>query len=303
MQKIMKKNQQVGVLYAVIAVLLFSSKAVVVKLSYAEGVDTITALMLRMGFSLPIFLVVGFFKSEKGKEKLTLTNSLWIIGLGVLGYYAASYFDFKGLTYLDASLERLILFIYPTIVVILSAVVFRKKIGLTQGIAIMISYVGLAVIFLPDLLQKETNFNYLGVTLILLSAFTYASYLVASQHFIPKIGTTRFTTLAMVVSCFCVIIHYLIVSDLSIFQLDTNLYLFGIYMAVIATVIPAYLVSSAIEKIGSSRLAIIGCLGPVSTITLSVFFLGEEITLNQMIGGIIIIAGVVWINLQKAKKT
>ena len=254
-----------------------------------------------MGFSLPIFLVIGLLKSEKGKEKLSLSNSLWIISLGFLGYYAASYFDFKGLIYLDASLERLILFIYPTIVVLLAAAVFKKKVGVQKSIAVIISYIGLAVIFLPDLLQKETNFNYLGVILILLSAVTYATYLVASQHFIPKIGTTRFTTFAMVVSCICVIIHYLIVSDLGIFQLSVDLYLFGIYMAVFATVIPAYLVSAAIERLGSARLAIIGCLGPVSTITLSVFLLEEQITWNQIIGGIIIVIGVVWINLQKAK--
>ena len=297
----MEKRVSSGFLIALTGVLLFSAKAVLVKLCYQHEVDTVSVLMLRMGLALPFFIVIGFFKKEKDKEKLNFKSLLIIICLGVLGYYGASYFDFLGLKYVDASLERLILYIYPTVVVILSAIVFRKKISRKQMLSILITYVGVLVIFLPVLTEKEIKVSFFGVNMIVLSAITYASYLVASQYFVPKFGTVRFTTAAMIVSCIMVIVHYLFDSQANVFGLDKEVYFYGVLMAVFSTVLPSYLISEGIKRISASKVSIIGSLGPVSTISLSILLLGEEPNKFYYIGGVIIIAGVVWLNLEKAK--
>lgn len=289
-----------GVLIAITGVLLFSAKAVLVKLCYTYNVDTVSILMLRMGFALPIFVVIGIFKSEKGKEPIDLKALLSIIGLGVLGYYGASYFDFLGLKYIDASLERLVLFVYPTAVVLLSLVFLKKKIQKKQLLAILITYFGLAIVFFPGLFGREYRSDAFGVTMIVLSALTYASYLVASQYFVPKFGTVRFTTAAMIVSCIVVAIHYSLDVDADVFGLPKMVYVYGFVMAIFSTVIPSYLISEAINRLGASKVAIIGSLGPVSTISLSILFLGESLNIYQILGGVIIIFGVVWLNYSKS---
>lgn len=297
----MRNNEVVGALIAVAGVFLFSAKAVLVKLCYTYEVDVVTVLMLRMGFALPIFVVMGLLKTEKGKQKLDAKSMLWIISLGVLGYYGASLFDFIGLKYINASLERLILFIYPTIVVVLSAVVLKNPLKPRQLLAILITYMGLSVVFLPALLHQDVQFNAFGVWMIVLSAVTYASYLVASQYFVPKFGTVRFTTAAMIVSCLAVLVHYALDPEASVIGLPVRVYVYGFLMAVFSTVIPAYLISEAINRIGAAKVAIIGSLGPISTISLSILYLGESINSYQVIGGLVIIGGVVWLNLEKQK--
>jgi len=299
--KKMKKSDLIGFAIAITGVLLFSAKAVLVKLCYEFRVDTISVLMLRMSFSLPVFIIIGLFKSEKGKEPLTIKSFLWLVGFGVLGYYGASYFDFQGLQYIDASLERLILFVYPTIVVLLSALVLKSKLEGKQFIAIAITYIGLLVIFLPNFIVTDVEVSVLGIVLILLSALTYASYLVASQFFVPKFGTVRFTTYAMVISCVVVMIHYFLDEDASVIGLHWKVYLYGFLMAIFCTVIPSYLISEGIKRINASRVAIIGSLGPVSTISLSILLLGESLNMYQVLGGVVIVSGVVWLNLQKNK--
>ena len=296
----MKNIQVSGVLIAITGVLLFSAKAVLVKLCYTYNVDTVSVLMLRMGFALPVFIVIGALKSEKDKEPLDFRAILSIVGLGVLGYYGASYFDFLGLRYIDASLERLVLFVYPTAVVLLSFIFLKKKIQKKQLLAILITYLGLAVVFLPGLFGREYRSDTFGVAMIVLSAVTYASYLVASQYFVPKFGTVRFTTAAMIVSCVVVTIHYSLDESASIFNLDEEVYLYGFLMAIFSTVIPSYLISEAINRLGASKVAIIGSLGPVSTISLSIVLLDETLNYYQIIGGAIIIFGVVWLNYSKS---
>lgn len=297
----MGKKMNAGFLIALAGVLLFSAKAVLVKLCYVYEVDTVTILMLRMGFALPFFVIIGVFNKETDKQKLDFKSILIIICLGVLGYYGASYFDFLGLKYIDASLERLILYIYPTIVVVLSALFLRKKVTVKQIVSILITYVGVLVIFLPVLLGKEVKVSFFGVSMIVLSAITYASYLVASQYFVPKFGVVRFTTSAMIVSCVVVFIHYLLDPMASVLDLHWKVYAYGFCMAVFSTVVPSYLISEGIKRIGAPKVSIVGSLGPVSTIFLSVVLLGEELNRYYFLGGVIIIVGVVWLNLEKAK--
>ena len=308
--EIMKiKRVTSGVFIAVAGVLMFSAKAVLVKLCYqyelSDGLpmDEVTILMLRMGFAFPFFIGVGLFKTskEQGSIKLQFHHVWKIVILGVLGYYGASYFDFLGLKTIDASLERLILFVYPTVTVLLSAVFLKKPITMRQVLAILITYVGILIVFMPSVLNNVQTVDVFGVCMVVCSGVAYATYLVASQHFVGIIGTVRFTTAAMLVSCVSVAIHYCFDSRSNIWGLDYHVYVYAFLMAVFSTVIPSYMISEAIKRIGAGKVSIIGSLGPISTIFLSVLLLGEQISIWFVLGGAVVIGGVVWLNLQKAK--
>jgi len=303
----MKSKKLQGIVFGVIGVLLFSTKAVMVKLAYQYEVDVISLLMLRMAFALPfyvIMLLIGVFKRGESAVFKNIVRLDWLklVILGTVGYFLASWFDFKGLERIDASLERLILFVYPTFVLILASFYFNKKIKGSQIVAIVGSYIGVFVMFSGELIdEKSTGTDWVGVLLIVASGLTYAIYLVGSQNMMQKIKPKDFTNIAMIISCVCVLFHYLFTSDLNLMGLDLEVYGIGFLMALFATVIPSYFISLSVNLIGASRLAIIGCLGPVSTISLAMLFLGETLSIAQIVGAIIIVATVVWINLEKKK--
>lgn len=274
-------------------VLLFSSKAVLVKLAYQYEVDAVSLLLLRMTFALPFYLVAAFLEKPIIKRSLVRQDYLYLVGFGFIGYYLASYFDFLGLTYIKAGLERLILFVYPTLVFILSYVFLRKKITNYQAWAILVTYFGVAIVFVSELNQGQSEHVIFGTVLIFLSALTYAGYLVGSGWLIPKFGATRFTSYAMIISCGCVLAHYSFTADFTnIFELPNEVYGIGLLMAIFATVIPSYLISFSIKTLGAGSFSIMGSLGPISTVLLAFFFLGEQLTLLQIIGAIVVIAGV-----------
>lgn len=257
-----------------------------------------------MLFSLPFYLTIWLIRRKEWKQNpLSSKQKVSIILLGVIGYYLASYFDFKGLTLITASLERLILFSYPTIVVLLSFIFLKQKISRAQLLSICITYLGIAIIFIDRGGITEGSFQdvLLGSFFVVLSAITYATYLVGSSSLIAKVGTIRLTTFSMLVSCVVVIIHYIITSDSVLLGFELEVYWLSFLMAIIATVIPSFLINAAISKIGASNVSIIGSLGPVSTITLSMIFLGEMLTLIQFAGALVIIIGVVIISLNKNK--
>lgn len=281
-------------------ILLFSSKAVMVKLAYQYQVDSVSLLLLRMAFALPFYVAIASIK--KPPSEIKRKDYLWLIGLGLIGYYLASYFDFLGLQFIKASLERLILFIYPTLVVLISYVVFRKKITRRQALGIGITYVGILVIFGVELKLSDQSDVILGGSLIFLSALTYASYLVGSGWLIPKFGSMVFTAYAMIVSCLAVIAHYSIATPSSLLDFPREVYLIGFLMAVFATVVPSFLISFAIKNLGASNFSIFGSLGPVSTIGLAYIFLNERISMLQFLGAIIILLGI-YIAERKATNT
>lgn len=261
-----------------------------VKLSYLYGADSISILLLRMLFSLPFYLAISLMKQPK--EKIARKDYLWLLGLGIIGYYLASYFDFLGLQYIKASLERLILFIYPTLVLIMSYFVFGKRITPQQVIGVVVTYLGVVVIFSNELSLNENADVLLGGSLIFLSALTYAGYITGSGWIIPKFGATVFTSYAMMVSCGCVIIHYLVLGQTDLFAFEPEVYWIGLAMAVFATVIPSYFISYSIKILGSSNFSIFGSLGPVSTIVLAYIFLDESLTWIQLIGSLVVISGI-----------
>ncbi|MCK5280115.1 MAG: DMT family transporter, partial [Cyclobacteriaceae bacterium] len=214
------------------------------------------------------------------------------------GYYIASYFDFYGLQFISASLERLVLFIYPTLVIIISSLALKKKATKVQIYAILITYLGIFVAFADDL-SLESERLWIGVTSIIFSAFTYAVYLVGSGTLIPKLGSVRFTAYAMTASCLMVILHYSVANTYEVLNQSWEVYALGFAMAMASTVIPSFLISEAIKRLGASNFAIYGSLGPISTIILAIIFLGERIDIYQIVGTIVVILGVSIINLKK----
>lgn len=257
-----------------------------------------------MLFSLPFFLTIwGIHRKEWRQNPLSRKEWGLIACLGVIGYYLASYFDFKGLTYISASLERLILFSYPTIVLILSTFILKKKITKPQLVSILVTYLGIAIIFFDrdGITSGNTNEMILGSIFVGLSAITYAIYLVGSNSIIAKVGSVRLTTFSMIVSCSVVITHYLITTESDLFSYPREIYFLSFLMAIFATVIPSFLINEAIKRIGAPNVSIVGSLGPVSTITLSMIFLGEILTLTQFGGALVVISGVMVISWSKRK--
>lgn len=291
-----------GILYGILGVVLFSSKAVMVKLAYQYQVDTLDLLMFRMFFSLPFYILILFIiRKKRSTLGIKTKDYLWLLAFGFVGYYLASYFDFLGLNYIKAGLERIILFVYPTIVVFLSWLFFREKITKVQTIAIVITYIGVVVTFWNEL-EIVGNEAFVGGFLVLLSAITYASYLVGSGWLIPKFGVLRFTCYAMIVSTFCILIHYTLSGDWDLFNYPLPVYGYGLAMAIFATLIPSFLVSASIKRLGASNFSILGSLGPVSTILLAYVFLAEKLTYWQLLGMLIVIFGVTYLSLNRKRK-
>ena len=297
----MKQTKTLGIILAICGILLFSSKAVMVKLAYQYEIDSISLLLLRMLFAFPFYLVVSIVK--RPKEKLQSNDYLWLLGLGMVGYYLASYFDFLGLQYIKASLERLILFIYPTLVLLLSYIFLGKTITKKQALGVIVTYIGVVIIFSNELVINQEDRVLYGAVLIFLSALTYASYLTGSGWLIPKFGATVFTSYAMMISCACVVMHYIYTKEVSILSFPAEVYWIGLAMAFFATVIPSYLISYAIKILGANNFSIFGSLGPVSTIVLAYIFLDENLTVIQLLGSVVVISGIFIAEKRKKKAT
>lgn len=221
--------------------------------------------------------------------------------IGLVGYYLAAFFDFWGLSYITASVERLILFIYPTIVVILSAIFLKKSIHKIQYLALVITYMGVAFAFVPDLQMGMQKYLIIGSSLIFLSSLTYAIYLIGSGEMIPKVGALRFTCYAMLISTAMIIVHYLISVRGNLFAYQSEVYWLSITMAVFTTVIPSFMISEGIKRIGSGNASIIASIGPIATIIMANIFLDEIINSWQIIGTFIVLGGV-WMISWKGKK-
>jgi drug/metabolite transporter (DMT)-like permease len=298
-----KKHFISGIIIAVLGAICFSTKAIFVKLAYRDTeVDAVTLLALRMIFSLPFFVVSAIVSSRKSNNvKFTASQWMYVAMIGCLGYYVSSLLDFLGLQYVTAGIERLILFIYPTLVLLMSAFILGEKIKRYQWIAVAITYCGLILAFLSEVnfQQSATSHFYLGSLYIFACAITYAMYIVGSGKLIPMVGAAKFNSYAMSFACIAVLAHYLITSDQSLFNLSTPVYVYSICMALIGTVIPSYLVTEGIKRIGSDNAAIVGSIGPVSTILQAYFFLSESISALQIFGTLLVLIGVLLIGKKK----
>ncbi|MCB5190692.1 DMT family transporter [Methylobacillus arboreus] len=293
------RQQAFGVLFALLSAVGFSAKAIFVKLAYIEPVDAVTLLALRMAFSVPFFVLAMFWGREDGAA-MRSHDWLAVLVLGLVGYYLASFLDFLGLQYISAGLERLILFLYPTMVVLISALVFRKRIGRTIWIALLLSYVGIVLVFVHDFSMGSEGLL-LGGSLVFASALAYAIYLVGAGHTIARIGAMRFTAYAMTVACLACIVQFLVTHPLTALQQSGRIYGLTIAMALLSTVLPAFALAAAMRRIGSMQTSMIGALGPVATIYLAYVFLGEQLSLIQFLGSVLVLAGVMMISLRKRK--
>ncbi len=290
-------NHIKGAILVFIGAVMFAGKAVIIKWIYMhyDSMSTLPLLALRMIFSLPFYLLVLWFNSNQ-KTPLSDRDKYYIVGLGVLGYYLASYFDFKGLEYITATLERLILFIYPTLVVLISALFLGKKITTIQIVAIIITYLGIGITFIPELDIEQQNNVVLGSSFIFMSALTYAVYLIGSGELLTKIGSQRLTSMVLIVSCITVLIHYYLADGRSLFGFDSIIYILCVVMAIFCTVIPTFMVAEGIKLIGAGNASIISTVGPLATIIMATQILGEPFNLWHAAGTVLILFGVFWVS-------
>jgi drug/metabolite transporter (DMT)-like permease len=294
----------IGFLIAFVGAILFSTKAILVKKAFATiHVDALTLLTLRMVFSLPFYLATAFvISSNRANKKMSGREWISIIILGICGYYLSSLFDFIGLQYISAGLERLILFLYPSFAVLINAFFFKEKIKSIHIWALVLTYIGIGIAYFGELQIDTGNPNfYWGSFLIFVCSITYAAYIAGSGHVIPKVGASKFTAYALLCSTGGVFIHYILRGEYGTLQQGMSLWWYGIALAVVATVIPTFMLSFALKKIGSNNVAIISSVGPVSTILQAHFFLGEPIFAEQIIGTILVLAGVLLLSLKPKK--
>ena len=290
-----------GVAISLLGAICFSTKAVIVKLAYLDyPVDAITLLAIRMIFSLPFFLVSAMLTSNQ-KENVKFTKRQWIdiAILGCFGYYISSLLDFQGLKYVSAGIERLILFIYPTFVLLITAVWMKRKVRRIEWIAVLITYAGLVIAFAGEArIQEDPNF-FFGSMLILICALTYAIYIAGSGALIPSVGAIKFNSYAMSFAAVAVLIHFMFTSTQSVIGLPFSIYAYGFLMAVLSTVIPSYLVSISIKRLGANTTAIIASIGPVSTILQAALLLGESVSVLEIAGTGFILLGILVISWKR----
>src|SRR5688500_9953514 len=258
-----------------------------------------------MIFSLPFFVISAWWSSSQTRNvKFTSRQWLAVAGIGCLGYYVSSLLDFLGLQYVTAGIERLILFVYPTLVLLMSSLFFKVKITLLQWLALIVTYIGLMIAFWGEVNFDSQRHNfYIGAACIFICAITYAMYIVGSGRLIPGIGAAKFNSYAMSFASIAVVLHFLITNENSLLSLDSTVYVYSFLMAIVSTVIPSYLVTEGIKRIGSDNAAIVGSIGPVSTIVQAYFFLHEPIHLLQLLGTGLILIGVLMISKSKSKKS
>ncbi|KAF0201925.1 MAG: hypothetical protein FD173_2058 [Gallionellaceae bacterium] len=291
-----QRDVLLGVVFALLAAVGFSAKAILVKLAYLDNVDAVTLLALRMAFSVPFFIGVALWVQRRHAVPLNTHDRLLVLGLGLIGYYCSSFLDFLGLQYISAGLERLILFLYPTMTVILAALLYKRAIGRKVIAAMVLSYAGIALVFLHDVGVNEGSVV-LGSALVFASTLSYSIYLVGAGHAIARIGSMRFTAYAMVVASAASLLQFGVMRPLSALDLPLRVYELSLAMAIFSTVLPVFLLSFAIRRIGSGSASLIGSIGPVSTIYMAYVFLGERISLLQIAGSALVLAGVLVISL------
>ena len=288
-----------GLTLAIFGSVLFSAKAIVVKLAYRHGVDPTTLIALRMAFSAPFF-IAALVWSARGAEPLAIGEHFRLVVIGLLGYYAASYFDFLGLQYITAALERLILYLSPTLVVVLSAVLLKKRFGRAEWAALALAYSGILLVFWHDV-SFEGGQVVVGSTFVFASAVCYALYLLMSGELVRKLGAIRLTSYAMSVSTAAIFVQFVVLRPWSALQQPAPVYWLSLLNAVLCTVIPVFATMLAIERIGASRTSVASMIGPVATIVLAYVFLDERVTVWQIGGTALVLTGIYVLTLSKPR--
>nr|WP_255490891.1 DMT family transporter [Spartinivicinus marinus] len=292
----------IGVGLATLATVLFSIKPIFVKLAYQYGVDSVVLMTLRMLFSLPFYLAIGCWLLMSKRTPLApLKTELGpCILVGLLGYYLASYLDLVGLTMVSAQLERIILFIFPTIVVILGRIIYKTPInGKTKGI-LFITYLGVLLIFSHDFKVSKHD-TLTGGGYIVASAIAFACYMLFSKQRVLNIGSRMFTCIAMGAASLAIVVHFLLTHQLADFLVSVPVLGIAAMIAFVCTVLPSFFISEAIARLGAEQTSLVATLGPVITAFLAIVVLNEPFTFYHAVGMALVMSGIAWLGLQKSK--
>ena len=301
--KEVKQITLAGFVITITGAILFSTKAIFVKLAFAAThTDAVTLLALRMLFSLPFYLVAARIAYTKENKSTTTTKHwVYILILGFLGYYLSSLFDFIGLQFISAGLERLILFLYPTFAVLINTFFFKNKLSNVQITALILTYIGIGLAYYGELKIDTHNPHFFyGSFMVFLCAVTYSFYLVGTGKMVNLVGATRYTAYAMLAATGGIFIHFLVTRSIGNIHFTPTLIAYSCALAIVATVLPSFLISNGMKKIGSNNVAIITSIGPVSTILQAYFILGENIFFEQILGTILVLIGVLLIGYKAA---
>ena len=282
----------IGVACTLAGAVGFSLKPVLVKAAYLHGIDTVSLLALRMLFSAPFFALMAVWA---GLPDRTITTKDWlgVVFLGFLGYYLGSFLDLAGLQWVSAGFGRLVLYLYPTLVVLLSWIFLRHRLRGREMLALALTYGGIALVFRVELhAGLDTGQTAWGAALVFGSALTYATYLVAGSRLVHRFGSTRFAAYASLVATGFVLAQFTALRPLSALRGSIELYSTVLMLALLATVLPVWLMAEGLRRIGANRVSLIACIGPVATMVFAVAVLDEAVTLLQVAGAVLVLAGV-----------
>ncbi|MES2261572.1 MAG: EamA family transporter [Pseudomonadota bacterium] len=279
-----------GLAIAVGGAVLFSTKAVVAKLLYRYQLDAVTVLAFRMIFSLPVFAAVALWKM-RSEAPLSVADRWRLVGLGLIGYYLSSFLDFLGLQYITVGLERLILFLTPTFVLLISTLLLKQHISRRQWGALALSYAGIVLVFLHDLKGGGPDVA-LGSMLVLGSATSYALYLLFSGEMVKRLGSLRLVSYAMCVSSVACIAQFFVLRPAALLVQPLPVYWLSLANGIFCTVLPVFMTMSAVMRIGAGTASQAGMIGPVSTLFLGALLLNEPITQWQLAGTVLVLSGI-----------
>ncbi len=286
-----------GIALALIGAILFSTKAIVAKLLYRYHLDAVTVIGFRMMFSGPFFAAMALWQMQRG-ERLSKADRWRMVGLGLVGYYLSSFLDFLGLQYITAGLERLILFLTPSFVLLISSKILHKHITLRDWSALLMSYCGIVLVFLHDLKFGGSNVA-LGAILVLGSAMAYAVYLIGSGELVNRVGSLRLVSYAMCVSSAACIAQFFALRPASVLIQPWPVYGLSLINGVFSTLFPVVLTMLAVKRIGAASASQAGMIGPVSTLFLGAWLLGEPITAWQLAGTALVLCGIYMLTQKK----
>ncbi len=280
-----------GLGIAVLGAILFSTKAIVAKLIYRYNIDAVTLITFRMLFSLPVFAAIGLWQMRRAPP-LSVRDRWQVLGLGLVGYYLSSILDFLGLQYIGVSLERLILFLTPTFVMLITVTLFKRRIGGREWLALLTSYGGIALVFIEDLQFGGADIV-LGAVLVLGAALSYAIYLLMSGELVRRVGTWRLVAYAMCVSSLACVLNFVLLRPVSVLLAQPlPVYVLSLVNAFFCTVLPVSMTMVAVQKIGAASTSQASMVGPVSTLFLAAIVLQEPVTVLQITGTALVLAGI-----------
>ncbi|WP_151636019.1 DMT family transporter [Noviherbaspirillum aerium] len=293
-----RKAYLAGLAIAITGAVLFSTKAIVAKLLYRYHIDAVTLIAFRMICSLPFFAVIAIWKA-KTEPSLTGRERGQIVFMGLIGYYLSSFLDFLGLQYISAGLERLILFLTPSFVLLISTFFLKKKITGLEWLALGTAYLGTVLVFVHDARTGGSNIA-LGGAFVLGSAVSYAVYLLMSGEIVRRVGSMRLVAYAMCVSSAACIVQFFLLRPVSMLVQPAEVYGLSVLNAVMCTVLPVFLTMAAVERIGAATASQAGMIGPVSTLFLGALILGEPLTGIQLAGTALVLAGIYLLSRKRA---